>query len=204
MKPSGDIVGVVLAGGASRRMGRDKARLRLPGSPEHRTLVESTVERLRTVCSEVVVADRGRGVAPGSVADGPGRGPAAGILGAAAARPGRDLLVLACDLPRVPTALLTALADVPDDDWIVPAWGEPARLEPLCALYRRAALAALGEQVRRGVFAVHRLAGAAGLVVHHLGDDALRAFGRPEELFHNLNTPADLASLVLRREETDG
>ncbi len=204
MDLSGNIVGVVLAGGESRRMGRDKTRLRLPGSPDQRTLVESATQLLRPVCREVVVADRGRGIAPGSVADGPGRGPAAGILGAAEARPGHDLLVLACDLPRIPGPLLEALADVPDGDWIVPAWGQPARFEPLCALYRQAALTALGEQVRRGTYAVHRLADASGLAVRRLGEAALADFGPPEELFHNLNTPADLAALSLRSGETGG
>lgn len=189
------VVGVALAGGESRRMGRDKAALRWSGS----TLLEQTVERLRAVFPEVVVADRGRGLAAGgvSVDDGPGGGPAAGILGAAAARPGRDLLVLACDLPRVPSALLGAIAAIPDGDWGVPAWGEPERLEPLCALYRPPALAALAERVGRGFWAVHRLIEVPGLAVRRVGREILEAYGRPEEMFLNVNTPDDLA--VLRR-----
>ncbi|HET9225447.1 MAG TPA: NTP transferase domain-containing protein, partial [Thermoanaerobaculia bacterium] len=71
-------IGVVLAGGASSRMGRDKALLEIEGE----TLVSSAARRLGEVCEEVIVADRGRGLLPGSVPDGPGQGPAAGILGA--------------------------------------------------------------------------------------------------------------------------
>lgn len=189
MERRADVVGVALAGGASRRLGRDKATVHHAG----RTLLESTVERLRSVCREVVAADRGRRHLPdvASVLDGPGTGPAAGILGAAAAWPESALLVLACDLPRVPSELLAALAAAPGD-WVVPAW---PRLEPLCALYRPPALAALAAQVERGIFAVHRLAAAPGLAVHRLGAADLAAFGPPVEIFANVNTPADLAAL---------
>ena len=83
-------VGVVLAGGASSRMGRDKALLGLSGS----SLVERAAAKLAAVCDEVLLADGGRETLAGhrSVADHPARGPAAGILGAAAAgRPGRTV-----------------------------------------------------------------------------------------------------------------
>lgn len=169
--------GVVLAGGASRRMGWDKALSSLP---------VLAAERLAAVCAEVAVADGGRGLLPGlpSLPDGPGRGPAAGILGAAAAYPGRPLLVLACDLPRVPAALLAELVQG-GYDWVVPRWSRG--LEPLCALYGPAALALLAE---KKILAPHRLAGE-DLAIRYLEEDDLARFGPPEEVFLNLNTPED-------------
>ena len=180
-------VGLVLAGGESRRFGTDKARL------EGAALPLAAVERLAAVCAEVAVADRGRGLVPGhrSLADGEGRGPAAGILGAATEYPGRPLLVLACDLPRVPAALLAELAQPPAADWVVPRW--EGSLEPLCALYGPAALAALSERVREGRLSLHDLASEPDLVVTYLEGKALSRFGDPEEIFLNLNTPGDLA-----------
>jgi molybdopterin-guanine dinucleotide biosynthesis protein A len=179
-------VGLVLAGGESRRLGSDKARL------EGAALPLGAAERLAAVCAEVAVADRGRGLVPGrrSLADGAGRGPAAGILGGAAAFPGQALLVLACDLPRIPAGLLAELARS-DADWVVPRW--EGGLEPLCALYGPAALEALAARVREGRFALHDLASEAGLAVRYLEDEALHRFGDPEEVFFNLNTPGDLA-----------
>jgi molybdopterin-guanine dinucleotide biosynthesis protein A len=180
-------VGLVLAGGESRRLGSDKARL------EGAALPLAAVERLAAVCAEVAVADRGRGLVPGrlSLADGVGRGPAAGILGGAAQYPGRALLVLACDLPRVPAGLLAELARSEAIDWVVPRW--EGGLEPLCAFYGPAALAALAERVREGRFALHDLAAGADLAVRFLEGEALRRFGDPGEIFFNLNTPSDLA-----------
>jgi molybdopterin-guanine dinucleotide biosynthesis protein A len=183
-----DPVGIVLAGGASSRMGRDKARLALPGLPG--SLPALAAERLAAVCAEVAVADGGRRLLTRLpwVADGAGRGPAAGILGAASAYPGRRLLVLACDLPRVPAGLLAELARPSPADWSVPRWA--GGVEPLCALYGPAALAALGARVERGLLALHRLA-EEELAVRVLEGAELARFGDPEEIFLNLNTPED-------------
>ena len=115
---------------------------------------------------------------------------AAGILGAAAERPGCSLLVLACDLPAVPAALLAALLEDGSCDWVVPRHG--GRLEPLCALYHPKALEVLAAQVARGVMAVHRLCEATHLRIRYLEAEELAVLGEPKRLFWNVNTPADL------------
>ena len=189
-----EVVGLVLAGGASRRMGRDKATLELDGE----SLAMGAARRLHQVCPQVLVADAGRGLLPAAVAtaipDGPGAGPAAGILGAAAARPGDALLVLACDLPAVPVALLGSLIETatgdPGADWVLPRTHRGP--EPLCALYRPRALALLATRVAAGDYALHPLASEPILRVRFLDEDALRPFGDPRRLLHNLNTPEDL------------
>jgi molybdopterin-guanine dinucleotide biosynthesis protein A len=185
--PPAEPVGVVLAGGSSSRMGRDKALLTAGGE----SLPAGAARRLAGVCAEVAVADRGRGLLAGlpSLPDGPGRGPAAGLLGAAAAYPGRRLLVLACDLPRVSAELLAALSRLDGCDCAFPRWAEG--VEPLCALYGPAALAAIARRAARGRFALHRLAGEEALAVRFLEGEALARFGAPEETFLNLNAPAD-------------
>jgi molybdenum cofactor guanylyltransferase len=185
-------VGLVLAGGTSRRLGSDKALLEIPIDGVPIPLPALAALRLSTVCAEVAVADRGRQLVPDlpSLLDGPGRGPAAGILGAAAAYPGGRLLVLACDLPRVPAALLAELARPEGSDWVVPRW--TGRVEPLCALYGPAALAALADRVARGLLGPHGLTDEPSLTVRYLEGDRLARFGAPQEIFLNLNTPEDL------------
>jgi molybdopterin-guanine dinucleotide biosynthesis protein A len=181
---------LVLAGGAGRRMGRDKALL--PFGDSGLTLAGWAAERLAAVCPEVALADGGRGLLTGrpSLPDGAGAGPAAGLLGAAAVYPGRPVLALAVDLPEIPVELLAELAASPAHDWAVPAW--EGHLEPLCAFYRPAALAALAAAVERGQLALHRLADEPGLRVRRLGPELLARFGPPERLFVNLNTPEDV------------
>lgn len=192
-------VGVVLAGGASSRMGRDKATLEVGG----RTLAARAAERLARVCAEVVVADRGRGLVPGvrSVADGPGRGPAAGLLGAARAVPGRPLVALACDLPAVPEALLAALATPGESragwaaaDLVIPR--SERGFEPLVARYGPRALAALEEQVAAGEYAPRFLLGRRDLAAVVVEGAELAGFGDPEAFLANLNAPEDLARVL--------
>ena len=98
----GGVLGVVLAGGRSSRMGRDKARLRLDG----RTLLRRALRLLATRCSEVMVSGR---AVPGlvSIPDlHPGLGPTGGIASARAwarrhAAPGEAplLLFVPLDMP---------------------------------------------------------------------------------------------------------
>lgn len=194
-------VGIVLAGGLSLRMGRDKALLEIAGE----TLVARAFGRLQEVCEEVAVADNSRRLVAGapSLGDGAGRGPAAGILGAAAAYSERPLVVLACDLPGVPSSLLSLLVAPPSPgqggvDWLLPRWR--SGLEPLCALWSPAALAALAAQVERGDLALRSLAETSTLRIRYLEGAALSVCGEPEEMFLNLNRPGDLERLSPRSE----
>ncbi|MEO1365580.1 MAG: molybdenum cofactor guanylyltransferase [Acidobacteriota bacterium] len=197
-------VGVALAGGASRRMGRDKATLPLPDSARGHDLLSWTVDRLRSVCPDVVVADGGRGLGADlgvpSLEDGPGRGPAAGILGAHRAFPRRALLVLACDLPLVPVELLRELASADAGPaWVVPARG--GRLEPLCALYRPRALVGLDARVHRRRFDLQGLRGVLGADVRVLDAEARESPEEAASAFLNVNRPEDLETLAAARRD---
>jgi molybdopterin-guanine dinucleotide biosynthesis protein A len=184
-------LGVVLAGGHSSRMGRDKATMKIAGE----RLVDRAVRLLSTAGLDVVVADGGQRLVPTypAVADGTGEGPIAALLGAAAANPGRALLALACDLPCVPVELLAALASWPESaDWVVPRVA--GRLEPLCARYGARALQGLARRAADGHYSLHELDDDVALCVEYLERQAIERFGPPESLFRNLNTPDDLDS----------
>ena len=197
------IAGVVLAGGEGRRLGGSKAVLRLPGLVSGEpgpTLVDWAVTRLAAVVAveEIVVAagdfgaevgpvDRGLRVA--LAPDGPGSGPAAGVLGAARSRPGHRLLVLACDLPLVPVDLLADLAG--SDAELAPATtdpGDPRSMNPTCALWTPPALERLAARIEEGDNRLYPLTRCPGLRVDPV--DAGR-FGDPEDALLNVNTPAD-------------
>ncbi|MDX1643410.1 MAG: molybdenum cofactor guanylyltransferase [Thermoanaerobaculia bacterium] len=192
MSDPSEIVGVVLAGGRSSRFGSDKSEAELAG----KTLAHRAAELLASATRRVLVADGGRGllVEYPSIPDGPGEGPAAGILGAARLSPGASILALACDLPLVPESLLRALARSGEGDWIVPRWN--GRLEPLCALYRPPALEALAGNVAREIVAPHRLIAHPALRIRFLDGQTLAAHGAPQEIFANINRPEDLERIT--------
>lgn len=115
------LAAVVLAGGASRRMGRDKATIPHPGphpGPSGLTMVEYTVGVLATRCSPVfVVGAAGQALPPLAARilrdDVPGAGPlpATGLGLRAARAAGRDrAFVSAVDMPYLSADLVDELA----------------------------------------------------------------------------------------------
>ena len=131
----------VLAGGASRRMGRDKATLAVGGV----ALAAGVLAAAARVADPVVlVAPEGhpaRGLGAPVVTD-PGEGPLAALAAALAALEADHVLVLATDHPGLVVDLLAHLAALAPRGEAVACRRGP-RLEPLVAVYRRApALAA--------------------------------------------------------------
>jgi molybdopterin-guanine dinucleotide biosynthesis protein A len=144
---------IVLAGGESRRMGRDKALLDFDGRP----LVARVIERLEALFDDIVIgagqpgdyAFLGRPIAADAE---PGQGPLMGIA-SSLERIASDLaLVTACDIPYPDLGLAAGLLDQAEGyDWVLPRTAA-GRYEPLFAVYRRTvapaarALLAAGER----------------------------------------------------------
>src|SRR3954468_1318664 len=104
MRPS--VAGLLLPGGASRRMGRDKALLEVGGQ----RLVDRAATALAAVADPVLEVGPGWSVLPAVREDPPGSGPLAAVVaGAAALRAGGHdgpVIVLAVDMPFVTVELL--------------------------------------------------------------------------------------------------
>jgi len=147
---------VVLAGGASRRMGRDKAGLGWNGT----SLLRHLIQLLQPEFSEVMVSAQSADAYPGLgvtvVADAePGSGPLCGVASALAATDAEWLFVVACDMPFAEASVWHALAAHASDsvDAVIP---KSARgIEPLCGLYHRRCLPVFRECLRGGSFAMH-------------------------------------------------
>jgi molybdopterin-guanine dinucleotide biosynthesis protein A len=185
-----NVAAALLLGGASTRMGADKARLALGGEP----LATRLARLLATLCEDVLlVGGAPPASAPGRrVADPDGpRSALRGLVGALEAARAERVLVLATDLAGASPDLLLALVAAPDADAVVPR--TPAGAEPLCALYRREpVLREARARLARGDLALHALLGA--LDVHWLEGDDLLAAGGDGRALANVNTPADLAT----------
>jgi molybdopterin-guanine dinucleotide biosynthesis protein A len=127
---------IILAGGQSRRMGRDKAWIDYDGQP----LVKLTLNKLRQIgISEIFISGRpdvdytSLGV-PVCLDVEPGLGPLGGIERGLHRCTSTLLLVLAVDMPRMTTGCLEKLVARCDDlTGVVPQ--AQGRLEPLAAVY---------------------------------------------------------------------
>lgn len=177
---------VILAGGASRRMGRDKALL--PAGDGG--MAERLLRRLGPVVDEVIIA--GGSAAPDGarhVADRhAGRGPLAGMQAAfdVAAHP--CVWVVACDLPDVESAMLGLLQSHSEGvDAVVPIVA--GEVQGLCALYRRDVGAQIGRLLESNESSVKALLHA--ITTRYLDEAALRRVDPELRSFRNINTPAD-------------
>lgn len=157
-----EVMGVVLAGGMSQRMGRSKAALLIGGEP----LVRRVVRRLRLSVPHVVVVgpDELAALVPDTriVQDVPlhrGQGPLAGLEAALNAIETPYACVVACDMPFVAPALVRAMVALagadPSDDALVLRTRHG--LEPLHAMYSRACLPIVTRQLDAGERSLQRL-----------------------------------------------
>ncbi len=147
-------LGIILAGGQSRRMGTPKALLRIQG----KAVISTIIEAMSPLCEQVVIsADNqelyeftGLPVVPDQYT---GAGPLAG-LHAALSYSGQEWnLVCSCDHPFVSSLLFGGLIAAAEQageevDAIIPFW--EGELQPLAAVYRGRALARLADCLENG------------------------------------------------------
>lgn len=190
--PAPELYGLVLAGGHSRRFGRDKAALQVDGQ----TLLARTVALLTPHVRSVFVSvrpdqtDEALRAGFELIADEhTGAGPAAGLLAAHARRPRAAWLAAACDMPLLDSGTIECLVRARNPQRAATAFRSPVdgQPEPLCAIYEPATLARFREQVKAGGGLSPRdlLARADVALVDAPTGDALC----------NVNAPADLERL---------
>jgi molybdopterin-guanine dinucleotide biosynthesis protein A len=181
--------GLVLAGGRSERLGRDKAALVLASE----TLLDRAVTLLAGLVDDIRVAVRpDQSQEPlrarhALVIDEPGiAGPAAGILAAHRLAPDAAWLVLACDMARVDRPLLERLVRSRDASRSATAFrnADDGRPEPLCAIYEPATLARFRRELEAGGASGPRglLAVSNPLLLDSPGADALGSINTPDDL----------------------
>lgn len=178
---------LILAGGRSRRMGRDKAWLEVAGRP----LLGRQIELVRELAPDKVFIS-GRAGADYSAFGCevlldlyPEAGPLAGVERGLATAAAPLLLVLAVDLPRMTVEFLQRLLqECRAETGVVPEMR--GRLEPAAAVYPRRAQAFAEERLRAGRNGLQDFAAA----VEHAGGLRRHPVTSAEEgLFFNWNSP---------------
>jgi molybdopterin-guanine dinucleotide biosynthesis protein A len=195
---AGEVVAVVLAGGAARRMGGgDKGFALLAGRP----MLSHVLARVRPQVSGIALSANGDParflawglpVLPDAM---PGAGPLAGVFSgmrwAARARPGAALLSVPTDTPLLPPDLVVRLlAARQATGAAIACAASRGRRHPVVALWPVGLADGLAAALAAGERGVERFAASLGLTVVEFAAD-------PVDPFMNVNTPADLAAAEL-------
>jgi len=152
------VAAIILAGGKSRRMRREKPLLPVCG----RTLIEMVIDQVRPCFQAVLISagDRKKFAflgLPVVVDETPGQGPLTAILTGLRASPCRTNFVMACDIPVVHLPFLREiLALAPRHEIVVPRYND-GKFEPLFAAYDRSVIPAIARQIAAGDFRISSL-----------------------------------------------
>ena len=183
----------IQAGGESRRMGQDKALLPFLGQP----LIVRVLERLKPLADEILVTTNrpqayqflGLPLYPDPQ---PGRGALGGLYTALNAASHPLVAVVACDMPFVNAALLSAMRDAllaTQADIAIPVTGEGT--EPFHAVYRRlTCLPPVQQALESGKWRVDSWFNQVQL--YPLQPEEIRRYDPDGVCFWNVNTPEEL------------
>lgn len=202
---SSAVSGAILAGGASRRMGRDKRWIEIDGVP----LLRRVVDAVRPVVDDlhVVVATATDGEDIGELVDDasvevdrrPGEGPLAGIETALDHARHELVLVVAADHPRLSPGVLRLLIRhlAQQMDHPAAAVVTDRGPQPLLAVYRRSALPTVTAMLDGGERRATALLDELGPI--RLEPDVWRGADPAGSTAHDLDTPADLDAFGAER-----
>ena len=187
------VFGLVLAGGQSRRMGRDKALLQHDGQSQLAHMVavlDGVVDQVFVSARRDQANDSERSRFELIIDAYDDMGPVAGILSALQAHPQADWLVVACDLPNIDRATLEFLLQHRSATQPFTAFrsSHDDLPEPLCAIYTAGSDALLQEFIEQGLVCPRKM-----LI---RSDTLLLTQPNPQSL-DNVNTPDDLSNSVL-------
>jgi len=190
------VTAVVLTGGRSARMGRDKASL-VPHGHDGRSLARIVLDSLAPLAAHALLAGRPVADLPHVAAiddRNPGAGPLGAVAGALAQVPAEQLAVVAaCDMPSIAPALVAHLLEraAADAEATCVLCASEDGLEPLLSVWRPSAAPLLDAAIAGGATALREgIAALPHTIVVEPGE--WRAHDPAGASFANWNTPADL------------
>ena len=187
-----EVTGLLLAGGKSRRMGRDKRLLAVGDT----TLMARSLSALRSVFQHVVVV-----VAQDTAAIEtdvpvlrdliPECGSLGGLYTGLKQAPTEWVFAAACDMPFLDAATIRHFVGLKHEGDVVMA-KLPYGLQPMHALYHRSCLPVMESLIHGRDFKIHRLANHPSLKVRLVLPEELNDLDPDARSFYNINTPDDL------------
>lgn len=192
--PTKPVYGLVLAGGQSRRMGRDKALLKRGDQSQLAfavSVVSECVDKVFVSARSDQKDDEERARFPQIVDRYQDIGPVAGILTALEDYPEADWVVVACDLPNISAETISRLLQYRDGEQPFTAYesSHDGLPEPLCAIYHSGCTNIVRAFVDEGINCPRKILIRSDTMLLQQGD--------PTSL-DNVNTPDDLRNSRLQ------
>jgi FdhD protein len=188
------VTGFILAGGASSRMGRNKALLEVDGTP----IITRTYRILAKLFHEVVIVTNSPHdydfLPCRKVPDiYPDYGSIAGLHSALAHSSTTYSFISACDMPFLDPAIIRHLCEIRMEgyDAVIP-YSEGGQ-EPLHAVYSSACRDVFENAIQRGERKILDILGR--MVIRHVGYEEVKSVGGQAESFLNVNTPEEYVGI---------
>jgi len=185
-----EVTGIILAGGASSRMGKDKGLCEFQG----KALINYAIDVLTPICGKILISSNnvveyqkfGYQVV---IDEHKNIGPMGGIYSSLRKSSTKHNLIISCDTPFLSTQLLEYILDNFNNyDIVVPVHGN-SFIEPLAAYYSTNIIPNLESSIKRNNY---KLINFFNVVKHKsIKVDSMPGFSK--ELFRNFNTPGDLS-----------
>lgn len=184
------MTGIILTGGKSSRMGRNKAFLRLNGE----VIIERTVRLFKTLFDEVILVtnspDEYKYLNTRIVSDiYPQGGSLIGIYSGLYHSSSQYSFVAACDMPFLKKDFIEYIIKQKDNYDIVIPFSKDGQ-EPLHAIYSKTCLNPMEEQIKRGNLKIIDI--IPGLKARRIERDEIIPFDPEFTSFINVNTPSEL------------
>lgn len=195
------ITGIILAGGKSSRMGRDKSFIPLG----HKELIEVVIDKLRALFEDLIIVTNnpsryqkyGLRIVTDVLKD---CGPMGGIYAGLLASETLYNFAVACDMPNLNLKLIEYMIKQKHGfDAVVPHLKKG--YEALFALYSKNCIIPIYEAIKSEHLKVRDFFKKVN--VREIKEDEIKIFGDPDILFTNINTPLDYARLSVLNKKNE-
>jgi molybdopterin-guanine dinucleotide biosynthesis protein A len=182
------MTGIILAGGKSKRMGVNKAFLKIRGE----TIIDNTLSIFKRIFQEIIIVtntpeeyEYTKATLVEDIA--PGKGALGGIYTGLLAAHSQYCFVCACDMPFISENLVRYIAGFDVADIAVPV--VRGFYEPMFAMYSKNCINAIKKQLDEGSFKIIDI--FPGLNIKEIPESELRRFDEGLHSFININTLED-------------
>lgn len=198
MNDKSTVCGIILAGGMSRRLGRNKAVEEFNGSP----LISHVIDRISSITNETIIVVNNQERAsqlplPDSAKVAvdiyPDKGSLGGIFTGLSASESHWGIVVACDMPFLNTQLLEHMLSLRNGSYaIVPVLSD--RPEPIHAIYSKYCLSKIQHKIENDDLKISGL--FEQIKVKWVSEDTIDAYDPNHISFFNINTQKDLDTAI--------